>query len=48
MTAPKNHHDATHMRALRAAILLEIGLALEAQNITDEAAGRSSGNRSKP
>jgi hypothetical protein len=42
MTAPKSRQyatHATHMRALRAAILLEIGLALEAQNITDEAAG---------
>ncbi len=39
MTAPKNRHYAKHIRALREAILWEIGLALEAQNIADEAAG---------
>jgi hypothetical protein len=39
MTAPKARHYAKHMRALRDAILWEIALALEAQNITDEAGG---------
>jgi hypothetical protein len=45
MTAPKNRHYAKHVGSLKAAILLEIGLALEAQNITDEAAGEVIGER---
>jgi hypothetical protein len=45
MTVAKNRHYAKHMRSLREAILLEIGLAIEAQNITDEAAGEIIGER---
>jgi hypothetical protein len=40
----KRHH-AKHMRSLKEAILLEIGLAIEAQNLTDEAAGEAVGER---
>jgi hypothetical protein len=45
MTVAKNRHDAKHMRSLKEAILLEIGLAIEAQNLTDEAAGEVVGER---
>jgi hypothetical protein len=42
---PKNRHYVKHTRALKEAILWEIGLAIEAQNITDEAAGEVIGER---
>jgi 16S rRNA G527 N7-methylase RsmG len=38
-------HYAKHMRSLKDAILLAIGLAIEAQNLTDEAAGEVVGER---
>lgn len=45
MTAPKNRHDVKHVRSLKEAILLEIGLAIEAQDLTDEAASEVVGER---
>jgi hypothetical protein len=40
MTVSKNRRYEQHVRSLKDAILLEIGLAIEARNITDEAAGQ--------
>ena len=45
MTAPKNRHYEKHVRSLKDAILLEIGLAIEARNLSDEAAGEVIGAR---
>jgi hypothetical protein len=45
MTVSRNRRYEKHVQALKDAILLEIGLALEAQNITDEAAGEVIGAR---
>ena len=45
MNVAKNRYDAKHMRALKEAILWEIGLAAEAQNLTDDAASEVVGER---
>lgn len=45
MSVAKNRYDAKHMRTLKDAILYEIGLAIEAQDMTDEAAGAVVGER---
>jgi|GEM_PF-2604793 len=45
MIVAKSRYAAKHMRSLKEAILWEIGLAIEAQNLTDEAAGAVVGER---
>lgn len=41
----RRHHDENHVRALKNALLLEIGLALEARGISDSAAADVIGER---
>lgn len=41
----KNRLYEKHIRSLKDALLLEIGLAIEAKNITDEAGGEIMGER---
>jgi hypothetical protein len=45
MTVSRNRRYEKHVRSLKDAILLEIGLAIEARNLTDEAAGAVIGAR---
>jgi hypothetical protein len=45
MTVSKNRRYESHVRSLKDAILWEIGLTIEAQKLTDEAAGQVIGAR---